>query len=80
MKDGKKFKLTLKSLKTKIEEVESKTIFFRVEVVELMQHIKGKLQQIYNYPIFDLKDELHVLDRFTGDNLLMVGYFQHFLE
>lgn len=45
-----------------------------------MQNIKGKLQQIYNYPIFDLKEELHVLDRFIGDNLLMVGYFQHFVE
>lgn len=56
MKDGKKFKLTLKSLKTKIEEVEAKTIFFKAEVVELIHHIKGKLQQIYNYPIFDLKE------------------------
>ncbi len=40
LKDGKKFKLTLKSLKTKIEEIESKTIFFKDEVVDLMHKIK----------------------------------------
>jgi hypothetical protein len=35
---------------------------------------------IYNYQIFDLKDELFVIDRFIADNLLMVGYFLHFID
>ncbi len=42
-KDGKKFKLTLKSLKTKIEEIESKTIFFKEDILFLMHRIKVKL-------------------------------------
>jgi hypothetical protein len=45
-----------------------------------MHQIKGKLQMIYNYPIFDLKDEIFVIDRFIADNMLMTGYFLHFID
>lgn len=45
-----------------------------------MHKIRGRLTGIYSYDIFDLKDELFVVDRFVADNMLMVGYFVIFVD
>ena len=45
-----------------------------------MQKIQAQLDKLKQYHMFDLKEEVIVLERFIADNMLMVGYFTHHLN
>ena len=62
-------------MKTKIEEIQSKNIFFKNETIYLFHQIRDKLDLLNDYHIFDLNEECNALERFLADNMLNVGYF-----
>jgi hypothetical protein len=80
IKDNKKYKLILKSLKTKIEDLGFNHVLFSPQIVSMMLSIHHQIQQISHIPIFQFANEVCVLERFVADNLLTVGYFTLFID